>query len=201
MSLGNYKSANGGVSIQQDEQTQGAGAIVPGLSYDFSFWAQQILNGTGLVQTYRLTWLNSANGTVSSPTSANFTGGSGYWSQIIVPGLLAPAGAVQARINFSSTTGANTNNWAGQVLLDDVLLTISAPGPTNVIPVAVQSGWQVSWPSANNVTYGLQRTETLALTNAWTDFGSTFPGTGGAISVFDPLGANQFRFYRVYAQP
>jgi endoglucanase Acf2 len=201
MSLGNYTMANGGVSIQQDEQAQGAGGVVPGLSYSFSFWAQQILNGTGLVQNYRLTWLNSANGTVGSPTSANFTGGSGYWSQIIVPGLLVPAGAVQARINFSSTTGANTNNWAGQVLLDDVLLTTSAPGPTNVIPVAVQSGWQVSWPSANNVTYGLQRTETLALTNAWTDFGSTFPGTGSAISVFDPVGTKQARFYRVYAQP
>ena len=201
MSLGNYTLANGGVSIQQDEQTQGATGVVSGLSYSFSFWAQQILKGTGLVQNYRLTWLNSANGTVGSPTSANFTGGSGYWSQIIVPGLLAPAGAVQARINFSSTTGANTNNWAGQVLLNDVLLTTSAPGPTNVIAVTVQSGWQVSWPSANNVTYGLQRTQMLGPTNAWTDFGSTFPGTGSAISVFDPVGTNQFRFYRVYAQP
>jgi hypothetical protein len=86
-------------------------------------------------------------------------------------------------------------------LLDDVLLTTSAPGPTNVIPVTVQSGWQVSWPSANNVTYGLRRTEALGSTNAWTDFGLTFPGTGGTISVFDPLGTNQFRFYRVYAQP
>ena len=199
MSLGNYKSGNGGVSIQQNEQTQGAAGVVPGLAYAFSFWAQQILNGSGLVQNWSLAWLNSANSTISS-TNANFTGGGGYWGQIIVPGLVAPANAVQASIKFSSTTGSSTN-WltiAGQVLLDDVLLTTSAPGSTNMLPVTVQSGWQVSWPSANYVTYGLRRAAAL---NAWTDYGSNFTGTGGTISIFDPAGTNQFQFYQVYAQP
>jgi hypothetical protein len=199
MMLANTNGATGGIQFQQDEKKQGAPGVVPGLSYSFSFWALQILNGAGLVQNYKMTWLDSASATISS-TSANFVGGSGYWSQINMPGLVAPTNAAEARFTFSSTTGA-TANPAGEVLIDDVLLTASAPGTTNALAVAVQPGWQVSWPSAKNVTYGLQRTQTLGSSNSWTDFGTAFPGTGEVISVFDPLGTNQFSFYRVYAQP
>jgi len=199
MMLANTNKATGGIQFYQAEQTQGAPGVVPGLSYTFSFWAQQILSGAGLIQNYQLAWLNSA-GTTISTVSANFSGGSGYWSQINVPNLMAPPNAVQAGITFSATTGANSNP-AGEVLIDDVLLTTSAPGSTNVIPVAVQAGWQVSWPSASHVTYGLTRTANLGSTNGWVDFGSSFTGTGSTLSVFDPSSTNQFQFYRIYAQP
>jgi hypothetical protein len=117
-----------------------------------------------------------------------------------VPGLVAPANAVGARINFNSTTGATTGS-AGEVLIDDVLLSTSAPGGTNVLSVTVQPGWQVTWPTANYVSYGLQRAARLAATNTWTDSGISFTGTGAAASFFDPVGTNQYHFYRVYAQP
>jgi hypothetical protein len=143
--------------------------------------------------------LNGANSVISS-TGANFSGGSGYWSQTVVPGLVAPANAVGARINFSCTTGA-ANGWSGEALIDDVLLSTTVPGATNVVAVAVQPGWQVTWPTANYVTYGLVRTAVLGATNGWTDWGTNFIGTGSPLSVFDPAGTNQFRFYRVYAQP
>jgi hypothetical protein len=199
MMLADTNKATGGIQFQQDEAAQGAAAIVPGLSYTFSFWAEQILSGAGYVQQYSLSWLDGANSVISS-VSANFSGGSGYWSQIVVSGLVAPANAAAARIGFNCTTGA-ANNWAGEALIDDVLLTTSAPGGTNVLAVAVQPGWQVSWPTANNVAYGLKRTAALNATNGWTDFGTSFIGTGSPVSVFDPVGTNQFRFYRVYAQP
>jgi hypothetical protein len=121
----------------------------------------------------------------------------------MLSGLVAPANAVNARINFSSTTGSSTN-WmtiAGEVFLDDVSLTTSAPGSTNALPAIVQSGWEVSWPSANYVAYGLERAVTLSSTNDWTDYGMVFNGTGGTISAFDPQSTNQYNFYRVYAQP
>lgn len=199
MLLANDNPKTGGIQFQQDEQVQGAPGVVPGLTYTFSFWAQQLLNGAGYLQQYNLSWLNSANAVISS-TSASFLGGSGYWSQTIVPGLVAPANAVGARINFNCTTGATTGP-AGEALIDDVLLSTSAPGATNVLAVTVQPGWQVTWPTASYVTYGLKRTATLADTNAWTDFGASFAGTGSPASVFDPVGTNQFNFYRVYAQP
>ncbi len=199
MMLANTNKATGGIQFYQAEQAQGAPGVVPGLSYTFSFWAQQIFSGPGLVQSYQLSWLNAGGNTISA-VNASFTGGSGYWSQIIVPNLVAPANAVQAGINFSSTTGASSNP-AGEVLIDDVLLSTSAPGPTNVITVTVQPGWQVSWPSASHVNYGLKRAVSLGSTNAWTDFGSSFTGNGNTLSVFDPLGTNQFQFYRIYAQP
>jgi endoglucanase Acf2 len=199
MMLANTNMATGGIQFLQDEQAQGAPGVVPGLSYTFSFWAQQFLSGVGLVQNYTVSWLNSANSVISS-TGANFTGGGGYWSQIIVPGLVAPANAVGARIIFSLTTGA-ASGYAGEVLIDDVLLSTSAPGPTNVISATVQSGWQVSWPSANYVTYGLKRTASLGSANGWTDTGISFTGNGSTLSYFDPAGTNQFQFYQVYAQP
>jgi hypothetical protein len=72
MLLANDNKATGGIQFQQDEQIQGAPAIVPGLSYTFSFWAQQLLNGVGYVQQYKLSWLNSADAVISS-SNANFT--------------------------------------------------------------------------------------------------------------------------------
>jgi hypothetical protein len=199
MLLANTNQATGGIQFQQDEQSQGAAGITPGLSYTFSFWSLQILSGPGYIQQYTVSWLNSANSVLNS-TSAGFTGGSGYWSQILVSGLVAPANAVGARINFSCTTGA-ANNWSGEALIDDVLLSTSAPGATNVLAVTVQPGWQVTWPSASYVTYQLKRTASLEPTNSWTDFGTNFVGTGGLLSVFDPACTNQFKFYRVSAQP
>lgn len=199
MLLANTNRATGGIQFQQDEKKQGAPGIVAGLTYAFSFWAQQILNGAGIVQNYQLTWLDSGGATINS-TSASFVGGSGYWSQIVVPRLVAPTNAAEARFTFSSTTGA-TPSPAGEVLIDDVLLTASAPGGTNVLAVAIQPGWEISWPSVNYVSYGLQRTESLSSNSGWTDFGMAFPGTGSIISVFDPLGTDQCKFYRVYAQP
>ena len=197
MMLANTNKATGGIQFQQDERTAGATAIVPGLTYTFSFWAQQILNGAGYVQNYTVTWLTNNTTIAPAAVSANFTGGSGFWNQIMVAGLVAPANANGARINFNCTTGAGAG-WAGESLIDDVFLSTSAPGSTNTLPVTVQSGWQVSWPSANYVTYGLRRAAAL---NAWTDYGSNFAGTGGTISIFDPAGTNQFQFYQVYAQP
>jgi hypothetical protein len=199
MKLSNTNRAVGGIQFQQDEAKQGAAAVTPGLSYNFSFWAEQIKNGIGLVQNYNLSWLNGGSSVISS-VNANFTGGNGYWNQILVSGLVAPTNSVEARISFSSTTGA-TSDPSGEVLVDDVLLTTSAPGPTNAVPILVQTGWQISWPSVNYASYGLQRASALGSTNAWSDFGKTFSGTGGAISVFDPMATSQARFYRVYAQP
>jgi len=199
MLLADTNKATGGIQFQQDEAAQGGTAVVPGLIYTFSFWSQQLLSGAGYVQQYTVSWLNGANSVISS-TGANFSGGSGYWSQTVVPGLVAPANAVGARINFSCTTGA-ANGWSGEALIDDVLLSTTVPGATNVVAVAVQPGWQVTWPTANYVTYGLVRTAVLGATNGWTDWGTNFIGTGSPLSVFDPAGTNQFRFYRVYAQP
>ena len=61
MLLANANQATGGIQFWQDEQLQGAPAIVPGLTYMFSFWAQQILSGVGYVQQYSLLWLNASD--------------------------------------------------------------------------------------------------------------------------------------------
>ena len=191
----------GGINFYQDSYSSHATAIVPGLTYNLSFWAQQVFSvGAGLVQNYTLTWKSSSDATISDAANVNFSGGSGYWSQIQSLGLVAPANAAYAKIQFNSTDGGVTNSVQA-VVIDDVSLTTSAPGSTNARPVIVQSGWQVNWPSANYVSYGLRRATALGAGNAWSDSGSSFTGTGSTLSFFDPAGTNQFQFYQVYAQP
>jgi hypothetical protein len=113
---------------------------------------------------------------------------------------VAPTNAAYAKITFTSTTGAVSNSTQA-VLIDNVSLTTSAPGSTNALPVTVESGWQVSWPSANYVTYGLKRAPALSPSNGWSDAGLSFNGTGSTLSFFDPASTNQFQFYQIYAQP
>jgi len=199
MFLADTNKATGGIQFRQDEQAQGAAPIVPGLTYTFSFWAWQILSGVGYVQQYSLSWLNGS-GSVISTAGANFSGGNGYWNQIVVAGLVAPPNAVGARINFSCTTGA-ANGWSGEALIDDVSLSTSTPGTTNAVTALTQAGWQVSWPTTAYATYGLKRAQSLTITNGWMDLGTNLIGTGNAVSVFDPISTNQSNFYRVYAQP
>ena len=207
MYLANTNSLNyqgqSGINFYQDTDSQHATGVVPGLTYNFSFWAQQVFSvGAGLVQSYKLTWLTSSDGSITPSVLNNvsFSGGSGYWSQTQVSGLVAPTNAAYAKITFTSTTGAVSNSTQA-VLIDNVSLTTSAPGSTNALPVTVESGWQVSWPSANYVTYGLKRAPALSPSNGWSDAGLSFNGTGSTLSFFDPASTNQFQFYQIYAQP
>lgn len=77
--------------------------------------------GPSYVQQYQVQWLNSSNGVVGGSGLVNFNGVIGAWEKVLVPGLVAPASAVEARIVFRFVTGAVTAGH-GEAWLDDVAL-------------------------------------------------------------------------------
>ena len=73
--------------IDQNVAAQGGMAVVPGQTYNFSFWAKQAGDGVSYVQNYGINWLNSGGGVVGNVGLTGFSGGNGVWNQINVNNL------------------------------------------------------------------------------------------------------------------
>ncbi len=185
--------------IDQNVVNQGGVAVVPGQTYNFSFYAEQVSSGVSLVQNYRINWLNSGGGTIGSVGWNSFTGGNGSWAQISTNNLVAPTNAVNALITIYATTGGVLKGY-GNVLIDDVSLSYATPGQTNTLAAVVQPGVQVSWPSTSGELYDFQATENLG-GNDWSNLVASLAGNGGTNTVSDILGTNQCRFYRIVGHP
>src|SRR5690606_14380234 len=111
-------------------------------TYEFSFWAKQLTSGPSYIQQYQLQWLNGSGAIVGGTGLVNFNGVNGVWTQISVPGLMAPETAVNARIFFRFVTGA-VQGGHGEVLIDDIALKSNAatpivPGSTNILLATIQ---------------------------------------------------------------
>src|SRR5258708_24892614 len=79
--------------IDQNTFNSGGGAVTPGESYTFSFWAKQISSGVSYVQFYKVSFLDTNGAIVLDPGFTMFNGGNGVWSQITRTNLVAPANA------------------------------------------------------------------------------------------------------------
>ncbi len=162
------------------------GAVVPGQSYDFTFWAKQISAGDSYVQQYQVEWRNGSNGVVGGTGLTNFNGVIGSWAQIAVPNLVAPATAVEARVRFRFVTGA-ISGVEGEVFIDDVALDSGGgsgpalPPVENVLEAAVKPVAKLSWPSDSGVTYHPVSTVDF---EAWTPIPPAIEGDGGQKEVF-----------------
>ncbi len=185
--------------IDQNLVNQGGFPVVPGQTYSFSFWAQQVSSGVSLVQNYRVMWLNSSGSSISDTGWIGFAGGNGSWTQINGNNLVAPTNAVNAQITIYATTGAVAQGY-GDVLIDDVSLSYATPSQTNVLSAVVQPGIQVSWPSTSGTLYDVQWTGNLGSSN-WSNLVSSVAGNGNTNTVSDAISTNQYRFYRVVELP
>jgi endoglucanase Acf2 len=184
-------------SLSQNIASQGGPAITPGAAYTFSFGAYQVNSGPSLVQNYQVNWLNSGGGSVGSTGWIGFSGGIGFWKQISVNNLVAPANAVNASITIYNTTGAVSNGF-GTVLIDDVFLGTAAAGQsqTNQVPAKALPAVQITWPSTSGAAYQVQAADALQPQPAWTNSANQ-QGTGSTNAFIDLLESNHSRFYRV----
>jgi hypothetical protein len=176
-------------------QTLTNGSIVAGLNYNFLFWANQISSGVSYVQNYRLSWLNGIGATLGTVGWNGFSGGNGAWAEIVATNLTAPASTVTARIEISGTTGAVLNGH-GEVLIDDVALTVNTPIQTNILATVAQLAVQLDWSSTAGKNYDVNWTGNLTGTS-WSNLVSSVPGNGDTNTVYDLISTNQTRFYRV----
>jgi hypothetical protein len=201
LSVTNPTATPNSSSTDQNVASQGGPAVVPGQTYNFSFWAYQASSGPSLVQNYTVTWLNSSGTGVGDTGWTGFSGGGGFWTQISANNLVAPTSAVNASITIYGTTGAVTNGF-GNVLIDDISLARTSTGAsqTNLVSSTGQGAIQISWPSTSGALYDVQSTGALGAATAWAD-STNIQGNGSTNAFFEVLGTNQCRFYRVLQFP
>lgn len=172
------------------------GTITAGESHDFFFWAKQVTSGPSYVQQYELQWLNSAGSVIGGTGLQNFSGQIGTWVQIGDDDLIAPVGAVDARVKFRFVTGAITDGH-GEVLIDDVAISRDTdpvdPGETNLISLTPVSSTRLSWPSVIGVPYQPVSSPDLV---TWTNMESPINGDGGLKEFSAPI-TQDAKFFRL----
>ena len=187
----NVTAAPGEGMLEQFVAAQG-GSVTGGQTYEFSFWTRQVTSGPSYVQQYQVQWLNGSGGVVGGTGLVNFNGTIGSWTKTSVPGLVAPATAVNARIFFRFVTGAVLGGH-GEVFVDDVVLDSGVappdvPGSTNILQVATRSVARISWPTSPGVEYRPQSVTNLA-SGIWTDITPAITGDGEPKSILLPMTA------------
>ncbi len=183
--LNNTTPAPNEGTLEQFVVAQG-GTVTGGQTYAFSFWAKQVSVGPSYVQQYQVQWRNGAGGVVGGTGLVNFNGVIGAWTQVSVPGLVAPATAVEARVFFRFVTGAIAGGH-GEVFIDDVVLDSGGgSGTTNILPVSSQRVARISWPTTAGVEYRPQSNTNLT-SGTWTDILPVIVGDGGTKAILLPL--------------
>jgi beta-glucanase (GH16 family) len=84
---------------------------------------------------------------------------------------------------------------------DDIYFTGGAALQTNVVSAVVQDGVGISWPASAGTNYTVQWTVDPATPVGWNSLAPATAGDGTTKTVFDPIGTNSARFYRVYESP
>jgi CxxC motif-containing protein (DUF1111 family) len=172
------------------------GSIEEGKSYDFSFWAKQVSAGASYVQQYELSWRNASGRVIGGTGLKNFSAEMGSWTQITKADLVAPAGAVDARVTFRFVTGAVLNDF-GEVFIDDVSFATDSdsvtPGETNYIPLVGEAVSKVSWPTNPGVPYQPVSSRDF---QTWADIDPVIQGDGGIGEILVPQ-VHESQFYRV----
>ena len=172
------------------------GTLAGGETYGFSFWVKQVTVGPSYLQQYQVQWLNSSNGVVGGSGLVNFNGVIGAWEKVSVPGLVAPANAVEARLVFRFVTGAVTGGL-GEAWIDDVALDSGSgsgnPAQTHFLTLTPQPVVRISWPTTAGAHYQPVSTTDLA---AWSYLLPAITGDGGTKAFTVPL-TRSAEFFRL----
>jgi hypothetical protein len=180
--------------IQQNITNEG-GSVVPGQSYDFSFWAKQISSGVSYVQRYKVDWLDGVGAILGGGVGfLDFSGGAGTWKEITASGLVAPEGAATALIQIFGTTGAVADPGAiGEVLIDDLSLSTSETIDFDTLEAETAPGIGVSWPTIANKIYQVKSSTDLI---NFTDFGTPITGDNTQKTAVDSI-TPLMKYYKV----
>ncbi|MCB1130877.1 MAG: carbohydrate binding domain-containing protein [Verrucomicrobiae bacterium] len=175
--------------IEQNTKNAGGPDIVPGNTYDFSFWAKQLSLGPGFVGQYKVTWLNGSGAIMGDGGVQVFSGAIGVWEQKTQNGLVAPAGSVSAQILIQGVTGAFDGS-AGEVIIDDISLATTTAGTPSTIASSSASAAEISWQSVTGQSYQLRSSIDLS---GWSPFGGVITGDNTMKAVYDsPLTTKKF---------
>jgi hypothetical protein len=198
----NVGAAPGGSEIQQntkdaDSLNPGAGAVTPGDTYTFSFWAKQISSGASYEQRYKISWLDDGGAIKGDSGWSAFSAAvGGDWTKFSKDNLLVPADATTALIQIVGVTGA-VDGGLGEVLIDDVSLQAAGFGSPTTLVATATPAVEISWSSKTGKTYQVQSSPDLS---TWTNFGGVISGDSTTKSVYD-LMTLPAKFYKVGVLP
>lgn len=89
-----------------------------------------------------------------------------------------------------------TTQFSGNDFVLDDLSFRSTSSTVPPPPTYIQRAVEVSWPSVTNQLYQVQWASAVD-TNQWFSFGPPVIGNGTTNAIYEPLGSNSKRFYRV----
>lgn len=194
----NVGAAPSGSEIQQNTKdadflNPGAGAVIPGNFYNFSFWAKQISSGVSYEQRYKISWLDDIGNIIGDGGFQNFPLAiTGNWVRFSQSNLIAPTGATTAFIQILGVTGAVTGGL-GEVLIDDVSLESTGFGNPVVLAAVTLPAVEISWPSTTGQKYQVQSSPNLV---DWSNFSDVISGNNSTKAVYDTI-TLPAKFYKV----
>ncbi|MEX1115353.1 MAG: hypothetical protein WEB53_08885 [Akkermansiaceae bacterium] len=198
----NSDAAPNGSEVQQNTKdadflNPGAGAVIPGNSYNFSLWVKQISSGITYEQRFKISFLDDTGAIKGDGGFVNFLRPvTGNWVEVTQNGLIAPAGATTALIQILGVTGAVAGGL-GEVLIDDVSLKSAGFGTPTVLAATATPAVEISWPSTTGQSYQVQSAPNLV---DWTNFGGVISGNNTTKSVYDTISIPA-KFYKVGELP
>lgn len=84
---------------------------------------------------------------------------------------------------------------------DDIYFTGAGSLQTNVVSPMILNGVGISWPTRQGTNYTVQWTANPANNAGWNSLAPAITGDGTTKNLFDPIGVNPGRFYRVLQTP
>ena len=186
-----YVTAHGGTTASAEA------ALVAAIAAGQAYWNIHTTTFPGgeirgfLLPAYTLTITTNGIGSIS-PGSGTYPSGSNVM-------LKATPNFGYA---FSGWSGAatGTNNPLTVPMTGNKAITGSFIFATNSVPASIGLAAQIAWSSIAVNNYQVQAADVLN-SNLWFDLGPPISGIGTTNYFYDPLGANQQRFYRVMTRP
>jgi hypothetical protein len=124
----------------------------------------------------------------------------GQWHTVEVPiadlGPEVDFGEVSQLFQILGASGPITG-----IELDDIYFSGGAALHTNIVSADILNGVGISWPTSAGTNYTVQWTADLGTNAVWNSLNPTIAGDGTTKSLFDPIGVNPGRFYRVVQLP
>lgn len=176
------------------------GNVTAGETYTLSFWSKQISSGVTYVQGYKVLWFSEPGGAgaVLGTSEAPFGGEIGTWEKVTISNLTPPTNAVSIGIEFTGATGALAgDDVKGEVLLDNVSLTLGGSTPPVNLDATTAEGVGVVMLTKSGVLYKAQESEDLS---DYQDLTGTFFGNGQVMGAGIPDGGLS-HFFRILEIP
>jgi beta-glucanase (GH16 family) len=160
--------------------------------YELTFYAAHVVKNGGANPQTNIRFFNSSSNFIGESGFSSFSSLGSDWTAVNKD-FTTPIGAAFAEISWIQALGAG-NDFHWVTLIDEVeLLTDNLPGTETIVPVTVEQGYEIAWPSILGRSYQITSSSDLL------DFSTIETATTGDGTLLKHHGpvTDTKRFYRV----